>query len=254
MGTLSKHKTTCLTERDIQNILSIHFLTPNAKKYEMENLFVFGWESDYLCITKSDLIYECEIKIFRSDFQNDFKHKKKKHLLLESKDDETSTDNKKPDYFYYAVPEGLITKDEVPEYAGLIYVSKASGSNNVFSTCTVVKQAPRLKKEKTDLDSLNLMNKFYYSYRQWKGSSLERDRQIVMMTEDYNALLEKQGVATTFKGLNDEIERLKIELDETESLAKAMSRRAEEASKRIVHLERLLRKNNIEFDRYGTEK
>lgn len=38
MGTLSKHKTTCLTERDIQNILSIHFLTPNAKKYEMENL------------------------------------------------------------------------------------------------------------------------------------------------------------------------------------------------------------------------
>lgn len=38
MGTLSKHKTTCLTERDIQNILSIHFLTPNAKKYEMESL------------------------------------------------------------------------------------------------------------------------------------------------------------------------------------------------------------------------
>ena len=81
MGTLSKHKTTCLTERDIQNILSIHFLTPNAKKYEMENLFVFGWESDYLCITKSDLIYECEIKIFRSDFQNDFKHKKKKSTM-----------------------------------------------------------------------------------------------------------------------------------------------------------------------------
>ena len=68
------------------------------------------------------------------------------------------------------------------------------------------------------------------------------------MTEDYNALLEKQGVATTFKDLNDEIERLKIELDETESLAKAMSKSAEEASKRVVHLERLLRKNNIEFD------
>lgn len=248
MGTLSKHKTTCLTEGDIQNILSIHFLTPNAKKYEMENLFVFGWESDYLCITKSDLIYECEIKISRSDFQNDFKHKKEKHLLLESKEKDVAADNKKPDYFYYAVPEGMITKDEVPEYAGLIYVSKASGSNNVFSTCSVVKQAPRLKKEKTDLGSLNLRDKFYYSYRQWKGNSFEKDKKIRLMTEDYNALLEKQGVATTFKDLNDEIERLKIELDETESLAKAMSKSAEEASKRVVHLERLLRKNNIEFD------
>lgn len=248
MGTLSKHKTTCLTEGDIQNILSIHFLTPNAKKYEMENLFVFGWESDYLCITKSDLIYECEIKISRSDFQNDFKHKKEKYLLLESKEKDVAADNKKPDYFYYAVPEGMITKDEVPEYAGLIYVSKASGSNNVFSTCSVVKQAPRLKKEKTDLGSLNLRDKFYYSYRQWKGNSFEKDKKIRLMTEDYNALLEKQGVATTFKDLNDEIERLKIELDETESLAKAMSKSAEEASKRVVHLERLLRKNNIEFD------
>lgn len=248
MGTLSKHKTTCLTEGDIQNILSIHFLTPNAKKYEMENLFVFGWESDYLCITKSDLIYECEIKISRSDFQNDFKHKKENHLLLESKEKDIAADNKKPDYFYYAVPEGLITKDEVPEYAGLIYVSKASGSNNVFSTCTVVKQAPRLKKEKTDLGSLNLRDKFYYSYRQWKGNSFEKDKKISLMTEDYNALLEKQGVATTFKDFNDEIEKLKIELDETESFAKAMSRSAEEASKRVVHLERLLRKNNIEFD------
>ena len=214
----------------------------------MENLFVFGWESDYLCITKSDLIYECEIKISRSDFQNDFKHKKEKHLLLESKEKDIATDNKKPDYFYYAVPEGLITKDEVPEYAGLIYVSKASGSNNVFSTCSVVKQAPRLKKEKTDLDSLNLRDKFYYSYRQWKGNSFEKDKKISLMTEDYNALLEKQGVATTFKDFNDEIEKLKIELDETESFAKAMSRSAEEASKRVVHLERLLRKNNIEFD------
>lgn len=214
----------------------------------MENLFVFGWESDYLCITKSDLIYECEIKISRSDFQNDFKHKKEKHLLLESKEKDIAADNKKPDYFYYAVPEGLITKDEVPEYAGLIYVSKASGSNNVFSTCSVVKQAPRLKKEKTDLDSLNLRDKFYYSYRQWKGNSFEKDKKISLMTEDYNALLEKQGVATTFKDFNDEIEKLKIELNETESLAKAMSKSAEEASKRVVHLERLLRKNNIEFD------
>ena len=246
MGKLPKHNVINLTETDIQDILSIHFLTPNAKKYEMENLFVFGWESDYLCITKSDLIYECEIKISRSDFHNDFKHKRKKHLLLESQD--AQADNKKPDYFYYVVPEGMITEEEVPEYAGLIYVSKADRPNAVFSTCTIIKNAPRLKKEKTNLNELNLTNKFYYAYRQWKQNTFGRMTDLKFLKEEYNALLEEQGVTNKFKDLNDEIERLKIELDETESLAKAMSKRAKEESKHAEHLERLLRQNNIEFD------
>ena len=68
------------------------------------------------------------------------------------------------------------------------------------------------------------------------------------LKEEYNALLEEQGVTNKFKDLNDEIERLKIELDETESLAEAMSRRAKKESKHAEHLERLLRQNNIEFD------
>ena len=246
MGKLPKHNAINLTETDIQDILSIHFLTPNAKKYEMENLFVFGWESDYLCITKSDLIYECEIKISRSDFQNDFKHKGKKHLLLESQD--AQADNKKPDYFYYVVPQGMIAKEEVPAYAGLIYVSKLDRPNGVFSTCTIIKDAPKLKKEKTNLNELNLTNKFYYAYRQWKRNAFGRMTDLKFLKEEYNALLEEQGAANTFKGLNAEIERLKIELDETESLAKAMSMRAEKESKRAVHLERLLKKNNIKFD------
>ena len=72
--------------------------------------------------------------------------------------------------------------------------------------------------------------------------------ELKFLKEEYNALLEEQGVTNKFKDLNDEIERLKIELDETESLAKAMSRRAKEESKHAEHLERLLRQNNIEFD------
>lgn len=71
---------------------------------------------------------------------------------------------------------------------------------------------------------------------------------ICYITEEQFNFLQGQGVTNKFKDLNDEIERLKIELDETESLAKAMSRRAKEESKHAEHLERLLRQNNIEFD------
>ena len=149
---------------------------------------------------------------------------------------------------HYVVPEGMITEEEVPEYAGLIYVSKADRPNAVFSTCTIIKDAPRLKKEKTNLNELNLTNKFYYAYRQWKQNTFGRMTDLKFLKEEYNALLEEQGVTNKFKDLNDEIERLKIELDETENLAKAMSKRAKEESKHAEHLERLLRQNNIEFD------
>ena len=44
-------------------------------------MFKFS-ESDYLCITKSGYIHEIEIKISRSDFANDFKHKKEKASIV----------------------------------------------------------------------------------------------------------------------------------------------------------------------------
>lgn len=67
-----------------------------------------------------------------------------------------STENKMiPNKFFYVVPEGLITIDEVPDYAGLIYVDE-------FGTCTKIKDGKFLHKDK--LDVKKLFTKTYYSY------------------------------------------------------------------------------------------
>ena len=76
MGSLKKVE---WTERKIQDKLRAYFFSPNSKKYEITNLYVYGWESDYLAITKSMIAHEVEIKISRSDFKNDTKNKIDKH-------------------------------------------------------------------------------------------------------------------------------------------------------------------------------
>lgn len=89
-------------------------------------------EADVISVSKSDFIYEYEVKISRSDFQADFK--KDKHKAMSERKsvefiNESITDGRdvwylNPNYFYFVVPENLISIDEVPEYAGLIYVKE----------------------------------------------------------------------------------------------------------------------------------
>lgn len=189
------------TEHSIQQALH-SFFNPNSVKYEMNNLYVFNWESDKLIITRSGLTYEFEIKISRSDFKNDFKHKVDKHTILSSSFDGNKymplfweyfeknkhkyptvelweehcrntgynknyfTDHyKRPNYFYYAVPDGLIDVSEVSQYAGLIYVGELGGF-------TIVKKAPKLHEEKYSEYQLNLAEKFYYNMVNWRHTAI----------------------------------------------------------------------------------
>jgi hypothetical protein len=67
-----------------------------------------------------------------------------------------SHDNKQiPNKFFYVVPTGLISKEEVPDYAGLIYVDE-------LGRCTKVKDGKFLHKDK--LDPKRLFTKTYYAY------------------------------------------------------------------------------------------
>lgn len=77
------HKTKKIwTESSIQKTLIERFMSESNIKYICENLFIFkGWESDLILITKSNYVYEFEIKISKNDFKNDFKNKRKKHLI-----------------------------------------------------------------------------------------------------------------------------------------------------------------------------
>ena len=174
MGTIGKRgEKQEYTESEIQKYLRWHFMTPNGAKYQIENLFVYRWESDYLHITKAGYVYEVEIKVSRSDFFNDMK-KVDKHQILENKYELKSYEKEQPDkpnYFYYAVPRGLVKPEEIPSYAGLIYVDK------IWPYVHIEVCAPKLHGEKIDEDRLKLKDKFYYNYIQWKDKAENKYRQ-----------------------------------------------------------------------------
>ena len=108
-------------------------------------------ESDVISISKSDYIYEYEVKISKSDFKADFKKEKHK-LMLEGvgvKERLIKENNNMvrdiwyltPNYFYFVVPENLLPIEDIPQYAGLIYMNE----KQEFET---IKKAPLIHKEK----------------------------------------------------------------------------------------------------------
>ena len=191
-----------LNEQSIQRRLNSFFA---SDKYTVDNLYVFEWESDKLIWTRAGYIYEFEIKISRADFKNDFKHKKEKHIILQGPTEKEQmmpdfyrsyewnkhlyasieelratlkptdryyiVNHRKPNYFYYVVPEDLISPEEVPEYAGLVYVRKKN------TGLVIAKKAPQLHKVKYKDAELNLGEKFYYNWKNDRKLRLEAQRE-----------------------------------------------------------------------------
>lgn len=169
MGVIGRKEKTKWTEELIVDKLRWHFLSSSAVRYHLNGLYTFSntWESDYLALTKSGYLYEGEVKVSRSDFKADFKKEQKHTLLRESYEKLEGLEGKlRPHYFFYAVPEGLVSEDEVPEYAGLIHMVEH------FPYYKWVKQAPLLHKDKFSDQELNLQDKFYYNMISWKDKAL----------------------------------------------------------------------------------
>jgi hypothetical protein len=118
-------------------------------------------ECDVISVSKSNYIYEYEVKISRSDFKADFKKPKHK-LMLENAGVKERLVNENsimvkdiwyltPNYFSFVVPENLISIEEVPEYAGLIYMT----SELQF---VIIKKAPLLHKEKASYNFIRQLS------------------------------------------------------------------------------------------------
>lgn len=111
-----------------------------------DNVYLFGWESDLVTFKQGGICYEFEIKRTRSDFRAD-KKKVEKHKLIQHYWELSAQRSKPktssvPTYFYYVVPKGLVTKAEVPAYAGLIYGTDMHSSRSC--KFTTIKSSPRL--------------------------------------------------------------------------------------------------------------
>jgi len=192
------------SEYKIQQILRKFFLSESTKKYELCNLFVYNWESDYLAITRSGIAYECEIKISKQDFLNDSK-KHNKHLIIS----EGRLPEGRPNYFYYAVPEGLISAEDVPEHAGLIYVMEYG--------IQYIKEAKKVHDGKFNYEQTNLMDKLYYNYMRYRDLYKESDisslkKEIIRLQKqiiDYDDMLSER--VCEIDELNNLIKRHNIE-------------------------------------------
>lgn len=124
----------------------------------ISNAFIFpgGWESDFFSVSDAGYLYEIEIKVSKSDFNDDFK-KKSKHTLLESAEQEHN--ELRPNKFFYAVPRGLLPSFSIPTYAGLIEVNNRNEQAVVIKEAPFIHQTKLLEKYKT-----KLLDKFCWRY------------------------------------------------------------------------------------------
>jgi len=94
------------------------------------------------------------------------------HAVISSKIEFASHDNKLlPNKFFYVVPTGLVSKEEVPDYAGLIYVDE-------LGRCAKIKDGKFLHKDK--VDPIKLFTKTYYAYEKMIYNKLKK------LTQDEN--------------------------------------------------------------------
>lgn len=127
-------------------------------KYVLPNCYIGSTELDIFSVTKSMYVYEYEVKISRSDFFAD-KKKIQKHLKYKKAYEEKIIDGFVPRYFYYVCPEELLTIEDIPEYAGLMYY------HTKIDDYRTIKQAPSLHKQKaTESIYEQIVDKCYYRY------------------------------------------------------------------------------------------
>jgi hypothetical protein len=176
-----------VSEGEISKALNRYFV--GNCRYKLANAFIFksDWESDFFVQKQNGYSYEFEVKISRSDFFAD-KKKVSKHLILSNgkfveqkrlwNNDRTGDDDKwiieekerehsfRPNKFFYVVPTGMITVDELPKYAGLFYYGEGKDYSCGLKK---IKDAPFIHKEALKFESV-LCNKFY---NYWLNAKIE---------------------------------------------------------------------------------
>ena len=170
-----------ISERIIQNHL-FKFLEKLGHKFIAPNVEMFyTGEMDVCSVSKRKykkefFINEYEIKLSRKDFKRDFSNKEKHEVFpkirrgIFSETREYRSGNgtyeiefTAPNYFYFVTLTDLLKPEEMPDYAGLVYINP----NNLFSV-RIVKQAKILHaKPVTDEDRLKIAHKLMW--RCWKA-------------------------------------------------------------------------------------
>jgi len=142
------------------------YLSKKGHEHICENFGHLICEMDVASLSKSDMLLEFEVKISRSDFLAD-KNKRKKYGLskFEMYSKCFGHEAKCPNYFYYVCPDKLISKDEIPLFAGLFYYNS---DNEII----VIKNAQRI--HKVPANRIKVLNKMLrmVSQRKYLGGTM----------------------------------------------------------------------------------
>lgn len=182
-----------LNENLIQYNL-MRWLRKNNSDVFVPNYYIGSFECDLLRLTGNDMLVEYEIKITRSDFKSDFEkslfswkqnEKVTKHDIVRS--------GKRVNRFYYVVPEGMISPDDLPAGFGLIYASEPYKVDtvlarpcNVYINFSIVKMSKLFTKE-------NLAEKKYRHIAQNLCFKLENQKRIALSIKSEINHLRKQS-------------------------------------------------------------
>lgn len=125
-------------------------------------------ESDLLAFNKNGYLHEVEVKVTKEDFKRDFlkvTHAKwDKRLGKDNphRDLYPTSENKHelvkggygPNYFWFATPKDLIPVEDIPEYAGLLYLVKRKNYKTGldYYIIEVAKAAPKIQKAKYSVE------------------------------------------------------------------------------------------------------
>ena len=151
--------------------------------------------------------------------------------------------HKKPNYFYYAVPTDLITTDEVPEYAGLVYVDEKMN-------LSIIKKAPQLHKDKYNDSQLNLGEKFYYNMESWKDKCKKAWNDKDFWKEKLEKELEDKGQNRAYQDLENELEGYKNAYHE---LSEQERKEKEQFHKDTYYQNELIRLLVKELQKYNSD-
>lgn len=151
------------SEKSIQQALW-YYLIGRGHVLICPNILVKQGEVDLLTLTKTDMLWNIEIKISRSDFKADARKRRTWHI-------ENNPDNIGFHKLFYAVPWELVQEHEVPDYAGLLWVK---GKYDVKP----IKAAKKLNEK--PIKKVDLYKKMGRSimYKYWKRmeKELKRDK------------------------------------------------------------------------------
>jgi len=104
-----------------------------------------------------------------------------------------------PNYFYYAVPDGMVDVSEIPDYAGLVYIAECG----IFR---IIKKAPKIHTEKFKRDSLNLVEKFHYNMWTWKTRAEDAEQLTEYIRQCLEEELQQKGQEKTYAQLKQELD------------------------------------------------